>query len=122
MSLRILVDMNLSPEWLAALNQQGWAAVHWSAIGDPKAEDHAILAWARNNGHIVFTNDLDFGTLLALTHANGPSVVQARTQDLLPDRLGPSLFAALRQFESELLAGALLVIDETRNRVRILPL
>ena len=25
------------------------------------------MAWARDNGHVVFTHDLDFGTLLALT-------------------------------------------------------
>jgi predicted nuclease of predicted toxin-antitoxin system len=45
------------------------------------------MAWARENGHVVLTHDLDFGTLLALTRANGPSVVQVRAQDVLPQHL-----------------------------------
>ena len=31
------------------------------------------MDWALTNGYAVFTHDLDFGTLLALTHATGPS-------------------------------------------------
>jgi predicted nuclease of predicted toxin-antitoxin system len=80
------------------------------------------MSWARSNGHVVFTHDLDFGTALALTHAAGPSVLQMRTQDVLPDRAGPVIAAALRQHESDLAAGALVVVDESRSRVRVLPL
>jgi len=36
------------------------------------------MAWALANGHVVFSHDLDFGAMLELTHANGPSVVQVR--------------------------------------------
>jgi predicted nuclease of predicted toxin-antitoxin system len=36
MSVRVLVDMNLSPDWVPLLQRQGWAAVHWSAVGDPR--------------------------------------------------------------------------------------
>ncbi|MDZ7616726.1 MAG: DUF5615 family PIN-like protein, partial [Patescibacteria group bacterium] len=73
MSVRLVVDMNLSMEWVAELAAQGWSAVHWSTIGDPSAEDSVIMAWALANAHVVFTHDLDFGTMLALTHAAGPS-------------------------------------------------
>jgi predicted nuclease of predicted toxin-antitoxin system len=75
MSLQLLVDMNLSPEWIPELTRQGWSAIHWSSVGDPSAADSEIMAWALANGHVVFTHDLDFGAMLALTHANGPSVV-----------------------------------------------
>jgi predicted nuclease of predicted toxin-antitoxin system len=80
------------------------------------------MAWASTNGYVVFTNDLDFGTTLALTHASGPSVIQARADDLFPDHLGPMLLAALRHHEALLTAGALVVVDEARARVRVLPL
>jgi predicted nuclease of predicted toxin-antitoxin system len=33
MTIKILVDMNLSPEWVPALVREGWEAVHWSAVG-----------------------------------------------------------------------------------------
>lgn len=122
MSVQLVLDMNLSPEWVAELAGHGWSAVHWSTVGDPRAEDTAIMAWARANGHVVFTHDLDFGTMLALTHATGPSVLQIRGQNVLPDNMGPVVIAALRQHEAALAAGALVVVDAKKSRVRVLPL
>jgi predicted nuclease of predicted toxin-antitoxin system len=86
MSVQLVIDMNLSPEWVDELARHGWSAVHWSKVGDPRAEDAVIMDWARSNGHVVFTHDLDFGTMLALAHANGPSVLQVRAQET---RVGP---------------------------------
>ncbi len=122
MSLLIVVDMNLTPEWVAELAKQGWPAVHWSTIGDPHAEDSTIMAWALANEHVVLTHDLDFGTMLALTHADGPSVLQVRGQDVLPESLGPVVIAALSQHADVLQAGALVVVDVKKARVRVLPL
>jgi predicted nuclease of predicted toxin-antitoxin system len=122
MSLGIVVDMNLSVEWSALLTQAGWPTVHWSEVGDPRAEDSTIMAWALAEGRIVFTHDLDFGTALALTHAAGPSVLQVRGPRVLPEHIGPLVLAALRQYEADLSAGALVVVDETRTRARVLPL
>jgi predicted nuclease of predicted toxin-antitoxin system len=122
MSVQLVVDMNLSPEWVAELAQHGWSALHWSTVGDPRAEDTAIMAWALANGHLVFTHDLDFGTTLALTHATGPSVLQVRGQNVLHEHMGPVVVAALRQHEAALEAGALVVVDEKKSRVRVLPL
>jgi predicted nuclease of predicted toxin-antitoxin system len=85
--MKLLVDMNLSPEWVAILERAGWKAVHWSNVGDLRATDSEIMAWAKQNGRVVFTNDLDFGTALALTQAEGPSVIQVRTQDVTPGEL-----------------------------------
>ena len=65
------------------------------------------MDWARSNGYVVFTHDLDFGTMLALTHATGPSVIQVRGQNVLPDHMAPIVVAALNQHESELATGAL---------------
>jgi predicted nuclease of predicted toxin-antitoxin system len=70
----------------------------------------------------VFTYDLDFGALLAMTQAALPSVVQVRTQDVRPASLAPLLIPLLRRFENELIAGALLVVDEAQSRLRLLPL
>jgi len=122
MSIRLLIDMNLSPEWVAELARHGYDAVHWAAVGDPRAADVAIMAWARANDRAVFTHDLDFGTLLALTHADGPSVLQVRGQNILPQHMGPLVVAALRQYEAALISGALVVVEEKKSRVRVLPL
>jgi predicted nuclease of predicted toxin-antitoxin system len=120
--MKLLVDMNLSPDWVAVLTQAGWETVHWSGFGNLRATDAEIMAWARQNGHVVFTHDLDFGTMLALTQAEGPSVIQVRTQDVTPAAIGKLVVAALRQFQTELEKGALIVLDEATVRARILPL
>ncbi|MBI5789061.1 MAG: DUF5615 family PIN-like protein [Candidatus Schekmanbacteria bacterium] len=118
--MKLLVDMNLSPMWIEFFEQQGWQALHWSTVGNPRATDIAIMDWARENDYAVFTHDLDFGALLAATSADKPSVIQVRTQDIMPHSLGPKLVKILRQYESVLNNGALLTVDENKSRVRIL--
>jgi predicted nuclease of predicted toxin-antitoxin system len=120
--VKLVVDMNLSPDWCAALRGQGWEAVHWSAVGDPRASDRSILEWTRNNGYVLFTHDLDFGALLAASGAGGPSVVQVRTQDVAPDRLAGLVAAALRDLDAVLERGAIVSIDESSRRARVLPI
>ena len=80
------------------------------------------MDWARNNQYVVFTHDLDFGTMVALTHEAGPSVLQVRAEDTLPDYLEQPIIAALNQHEADLSTGALVVVDESRSRVRVLPI
>lgn len=119
--MKILIDMNLSPLWVDTFARYEIEAIHWVSVGDPRATDHAIMEWASENGCIVFTHDLDFGTLLAATQASSPSVIQIRTQDVLPDQIEATIISVINQFQTALEAGALITIDETRSRVRILP-
>lgn len=80
------------------------------------------MAWARQNEHVVFTHDLDFGSLLALTRETGPSVIQVRAHDVLPQHLGQIVTTTIRAYESQLRQGAIVTVDESRGRVRILPI
>lgn len=120
--MKILVDMNLSPSWVDALRERGHDATHWSSVGDPRAEDAALMQWARNNGFIVLTHDLDFSALLAATNATGPSVIQVCAQDVLAPELEEMVLHVLGHYERELTEGALLSINAERARVRLLPL
>ena len=120
--MKLLVDMNLSPTWVPSLEVGGFEAVHWSKVGRPNAPDSQLFAWAREYGYIIFTHDLDFGAMLALTGVGFPSVFQIRTQDVTPASLAPRAIVLIRRFEEELNAGALIVADELRERVRLLPL
>ena len=122
MSIKLLIDMNLSPDWVPVLKTHGWSAVHWSTVGNPRASDDAIMNWAVMNEYVVVTHDLDFGAMLALSHARGPSVLQVRAEDILPDHLEGLVIAALKQHTSDLASGALVVVDESRSRVRVLPI
>ena len=119
---RLLVDMNLSTEWIPLLQAAGHEAVHWSEVGDPRAPDGDLMAWALAHRYAVFTHDLDFGTMLALSGADGPSVLQVRCLNVLPEAIGSLLLNLLGTYSDELDQGALIVADERRQRVRILPL
>ena len=86
------------------------------------ASDRTIMEWAAHNDYVVLTHDLDFGAILALTHAAGPSVVLIRDRDTLPDGIGVPVVAALTQHRDDLLRGAIVVVDGGNSRVRVLPL
>jgi predicted nuclease of predicted toxin-antitoxin system len=111
--------MNLSPKWVSVLNTFGWRSIHWSSVGRPTATDSELMDFAREHGYVVLTHDLDFSTILAVTHGEKPSVVQIRTDDISP--LGATkVITALSQFETE--PGALISMGPERTRVRLLPL
>jgi predicted nuclease of predicted toxin-antitoxin system len=120
--MKLLIDMNLSPRWATLLRETGFDAVHWSSIGAANAADSEIMAYARANDQIVFTHDLDFGAILAVTHGEKPSVIQVRSEDVSPEAIGTRIIDALRQMTLELEQGALLTVDSKRTRIRILPL
>jgi predicted nuclease of predicted toxin-antitoxin system len=120
--MKILLDMSLSPQWKITLSRAGFEAVHWSEIGAANDPDQIILDFARASAFVVFTQDLDFGILLARNRQDRPSVIQVRTKDVFPSVIGPHVIAALHQMEQELENGALLTIDPHRYRIRSLPL
>ena len=120
--MKLLIDMNPSPDWREYLRAHAFEAVHWSTLGAPDAPDTEIMQWARDNNCVVFTHDLDFGILLAHSKNSRPSVIQARTQDVSPAHLGPLVVSALRAHGNDLEDGALLTVEESRARVRILPI
>ncbi len=120
--LRLLVDMNLSTEWIPTLHGAGHEAIHWSEVGDPRALDSALMAWAIEHQCAVLTHDLDFGAALALSGSSGPSVIQIRCLNVLPVRIGPMVIDLLSRYGEIIKRGALIVADERRHRVRVLPL
>ncbi len=121
-SLKILVDMNLSPGWVEVFRAAGWEAVHWSQVGRADTPDAEVFAYARAQGAVVFTSDLDFPAILAAVRSRLPSVVQLRSGSLLPSRSGERVVRVLRQVSEALQQGAVVVIEAGRHRVRVLPL
>ena len=96
--MKILIDMNLSPEWVQEFKNHKIESTHRSEVGQFDAPDSIIMDWARKNDHIVFTHDLDFGTALALTRAEKPSVIQVRTQNVTVTHLSKMIIPILRDY------------------------
>ena len=120
--MNLLLDMNLSPVLARLLSSHGHDVVHWSEVGDYRATDVTILAWASEEGRVLVTHDLDFGAVLADTEAVGPSVIQIRVQDLLAPEAAETIVNAVEVASPAILRGAIVTIHEDRSRIRILPL
>jgi predicted nuclease of predicted toxin-antitoxin system len=57
-----------------------------------------------------------------VTHTRGPSVIQVRTQDPVPAAVGSLVASALRDYADHLKRGALVTIEPSKMRARILPI
>jgi len=120
--VRILLDVNMSPLWCDYLRAAGHDAVHWSALGDVRADDTEIVAYARAHGFVIFTRDLDFGVLLTASGDARPSIIQFRGAGQLPAKIGPRVLHILQQAAPDLLTGAFISMDLNKTRLRIMPL
>jgi predicted nuclease of predicted toxin-antitoxin system len=120
--MKFVVDMNLSPDWVKVLRDAGFEEVNWREVGPRDAPDSVVLAWAKQHAHALLTHDLDFGAILAASRAEGPSVLQLRIDDPLPDLHAATMLNAIRDFESQLVDGALISVEPGRARARVLPL
>lgn len=80
------------------------------------------MTFARAQGYVVFTHDLDFSAILAATRGEKPSVIQVRSEDVSPEAIGEAVVAAIRQSAGDLADGVLLTVEPNRMRVRLLPL
>jgi predicted nuclease of predicted toxin-antitoxin system len=87
------------------------------------AEDDAIFSLAAEEGRVVVTADLDFGTLLALGHGTEPSVILLRrVAKLSPEQQVSLILANLPQLTEALDEGCIAIVEPTRIRIRSLPI
>ena len=120
--MKILIDMNLSLYWVEFFKNNNIDSIHWSSIGKANENDQVIFDYASKNNYLIFTNDLDFGAILAATNAKSPSVFQLKSQELMPDIIGDLVINNLKKFNKELFEGALITFDVSKVRARILPI
>jgi predicted nuclease of predicted toxin-antitoxin system len=118
--VKLVVDMNLSTDWVAPLQLAGVDAVHWCEIGPQDASDYAIMGWSREHHAVVLTRDLDFGAALMVHALPSPSVVQLRIKQIRPERHVALVRRAITLHGTRLERGAIVTVEEHRIRARVL--
>lgn len=121
--MKFLVDENLSPRLADELGRAGHQAEHVRDLGLKSASDEAVLRRALLDERTVVSADTDFGFLLAVRGANRPSVILVRLRTPRSvGELAAVLLANLDALSADLEAGATVVLEDDRIRIRSLPL
>jgi len=118
--MKLLVD---NARLAQGLRQAGHDAVHVREYGIEAADDATILRRAASEGRVLISADTDFGMLLARGQLGWPStILLRRITERRPERQSALILANLPAIENDLKRGAIVVIEQERIRIRLLPL
>jgi predicted nuclease of predicted toxin-antitoxin system len=120
--MKFLGDMGVSQRVLEWLRSLGHDAVHLRDEGLQRLPNGEIFQKAHGEGRVVLTFELDFGEILAGSAGQVVSVILFRLHDTRSEHVISRLQTVLDQSASELLDGAIVVVEESRHRVRKLPI
>lgn len=120
--MRFLADAGISPKTVEFLKQLGHDATHVRTLSLQRASDAQLIERARTDARTILSFDLDFGDILALGVMDKPSVILFRLADERAESVNERLSTVLRERSTELESGALILVEDTRYRVRKLPI
>lgn len=108
--------------FLADMGQQGHDARHLRDEGLHRLANGEIFNKAATEERIVITFDLDFGEIVALSRGRVVSVVLFRLKNTTTSFVVRRLETVLSVAADALRSGAIVVVEDSRHRVRRLPL
>jgi predicted nuclease of predicted toxin-antitoxin system len=121
-AIRVVLDQGVPRDAAALLRERGVECLHAGEIGMSRASDKEILAWSLERRATVVTLDADFHTILAVSGADGPSVIRLRMQGLNGLAVAELVGKVLADFESELARGSMVTIKANKTACHRLPI
>jgi predicted nuclease of predicted toxin-antitoxin system len=103
------------------LRQNGHDAKHLREEGLHRIPNGEIFAKAISENRIVITFDLDFGEIVALSKNERVSIILFRLHNTRTSHLINRLSTVLEDCAEALKQGTVIVVEESRYRVRYLP-
>lgn len=120
--MRFLADMGVSQRVVLWLRANAHDVVHLRDQKLERLDDSLIFVKAgAESPRIILTFDLDFGELVALSRSATISVVLFRLNKTTSTFVIQRLEQVLRESADSLNAGAIVVVEDARYRVRKLP-
>ena len=120
--MRFLGDVPIGRATLANLVQAGHDAISTRDRLPTTASDTEIIRLALAENRVILCFDLDFATIVAVSGARLPSVITFRTRTRNAEYVNERLSQILPQVCSDLVRGALVTVDDSEARVRLLPI
>ena len=118
--IAILLDENVPPEVGTFLRskQPDWRIIHATDIGLKGAADAVVFAQAQTEGAIILTLDEDFADTRIYPAGTHAGVIRLRVWPTTIERIEGALLRLIRQTDAPELAGSLVIIDNTKIRIR----
>ncbi len=120
--MRFLADMGVDIRVVRWLRQNGHDAKHLRDEGLHRIPNGEIFVKAISENRVILTFDLDFGEIVALSQGEKASVILLRLHNTRTPHLIKRLATVLADATEALEQGAVVVVEESRHRIRYLPL
>jgi predicted nuclease of predicted toxin-antitoxin system len=103
------------------LNSHGHEAIHLRDQGLQRLPNGAIFEKGIAESRVIVTFDLDFGEIVALSKGRKTGVVLFRLRNTRVSFVIQRLSEVIAECSDALARGAVVIVEETRHRVREFP-
>jgi predicted nuclease of predicted toxin-antitoxin system len=119
--MKFLADMGISTSTVLWLRNLGHDVTHVRELSMERASDGMILDRASTEKRAVLTCDLDFGDIMASLAEDHPTIILIRMRDQTPANVNRRLKQVLEESSTAITKGAIIIVEASRHRVRLLP-